>query len=86
MEVLALQLEISVSELQNRLGSDKTLKAQLKRLTSNHNHLNISLPISMAVTAYGRMKLYEFKQIVGPESLLYSDTDSVFTTKQLPSS
>ena len=86
MEVLANQLEIPVTELQNKLSSDKTLRAKLKRLTSNQSQLNISLPISMAVTAYGRMKLYEFKQIVGPESLLYSDTDSVFTTNPLPDS
>ena len=86
MEVLALQHEISVTELQNKLSSDKTLKAQLKRLTSNHKHLNISLPISMAVTAYGRMKIHEFKQLVGPENLLYSDTDSVFTINPLPDS
>lgn len=38
----------------------------------------------MAVTAYARMRLYEFKQLVGTENLLYSDTDSVFTIKPLP--
>lgn len=86
MEVLANQLEIPVSELQNKLKSDKALRTKLNRLTSNHKQLNISLPISMAVTAYGRMRIYEFKQLVGPDNLLYSDTDSIFTTNPLPDS
>lgn len=43
------------------------------------SYLNISLPIAMAVTAYARMHMYQFKQSLG-SFLLYSDTDSIFTS------
>ena len=33
----------------------------------------------MAVTAYARMHMYQFKQSLG-SFLLYSDTDSIFTS------
>ena len=46
-------------------------------------YLNISLPIAMAVTAYARMHMYQYKQLLG-DNLLYSDTDSIFSCVPLP--
>jgi hypothetical protein len=60
------------------------LRNEFNKLTKTPKHLNISLPIAMAVTSYARIRLYEFKEIVGADNLLYSDTDSVFTSKPLP--
>lgn len=44
--------------------------------------LLISLPISIAVTAYARMELMKYKLSV-KGSVLYTDTDSIFTTTPL---
>jgi DNA polymerase elongation subunit (family B) len=45
--------------------------------------LFISLPIAMAVTAYARVELMKYKTAV-EGSVLYTDTDSIFTTTPLP--
>ena len=45
--------------------------------------LNISLPVSAFVTSYARREIYFYKQLAGKD-LLYSDTDSIFTTKPIP--
>ncbi|KDQ05583.1 hypothetical protein BOTBODRAFT_81997, partial [Botryobasidium botryosum FD-172 SS1] len=51
-------------------------------------YLNISLPISAAVTAYARMNIYQYKDSVVKQggTLYYSDTDSIFTSMPLPES
>lgn len=46
--------------------------------------MNVSISIASAVTAYARICIHKFKLIAG-EHLYYTDTDSIFTTKMLPS-
>lgn len=70
--------------LSNNLGlSSYNLDRNQDVSNSKGYHLNISLPIAMAVTAYARMHMYQFKQSLG-DFLLYSDTDSIFTSLPLP--
>ena len=45
-------------------------------------YLSISLPVAFAVTAYARMHMYKFKQGQA-DNLLYTDTDSIFTSVPL---
>jgi hypothetical protein len=48
-------------------------------------YLNISLPISAAVTAYARCNIYKYKQYAESKgTLYYSDTDSIFCSCPLP--
>ena len=87
--VIAKEYNISLELIDNLLPGQESDTSALKRfnkLTSEakHNYLNISLPIAMAVTSYARMRIYEFKAYAGKENLLYSDTDSIFTTVPLP--
>lgn len=46
-------------------------------------HMNVSISIASAVTAYGRIAIHKFKLIAG-DDLYYTDTDSIFTKKPLP--
>jgi hypothetical protein len=40
---------------------------------------NTNIALAGSVTAYSRMKLYEYKEIAGLENIYYNDTDSLFT-------
>lgn len=48
----------------------------------NYNKLNISIPISTAVTAYARIHMSQFKTM-GDNNIYYSDTDSIDINKPL---
>jgi hypothetical protein len=56
---------------------------EIKNINLNNNMLNISLPIAIAITAYSRIAIHKWKLLAG-DGLLYSDTDSVYTTTPLP--
>jgi DNA polymerase elongation subunit (family B) len=45
--------------------------------------LLINLPIAMFITSYSRIRMLEYKQMLG-DNILYTDTDSIFTTVPLP--
>jgi hypothetical protein len=45
---------------------------------------NYPVQVASAVTAYGRMLLFETIQKIGAENALYMDTDSLITTTKLP--
>lgn len=47
------------------------------------NYLDISLPISMAVTAYARIYM---QASIAMDGIMYTDTDSIHTTNKLPDS
>lgn len=49
------------------------------------NHLNISIPIASAVTAYARNYMYQFKTLKN-NNIYYTDTDSVVLDKKLDES
>ena len=49
-----------------------------------HIHTQNSVAVASAITAYGRIYLSQFKSS-NDNSLLYTDTDSLFLTKPLPS-
>lgn len=42
---------------------------------------NTSVGIASAITAYARIAMYDY---IADEGVVYSDTDSIFTTKELP--
>lgn len=51
--------------------------------TPDGNYLDISLPISMAVTAYARIYM---QPSISMDGVMYTDTDSIHTTNKLPDS
>ena len=50
------------------------------------NSANVSIPISAAITAYARIHMSQFKLPDQNYKLYYTDTDSIFIDKPLPSS
>lgn len=89
IKILAKRNDVSIEMVINELdkeGDEYYYKKDLKHLMRDQSELNISLPISMAITAYARMHIYKFKRMVGKDNLLYSDTDSIFSLKALPES
>lgn len=86
MIALANKLNISSAELENRLANSPKTRIQLENMMKTGNYLQISLPISAAVTAYARMNIYQYKDYVVKQGgiLYYSDTDSIFTSIPLP--
>lgn len=44
-----------------------------------------SVGIASAVTSYARIKMHSYKMLCPEGSLCYTDTDSLFTTKEIPS-
>lgn len=59
------------------------VKQEERRRVQKARFSNTAVNISAAVTAYGRIRMYPF---ISDENTLYSDTDSVMTTKPLPQS
>lgn len=83
---LAKKHRVSVEEMRANVLTSKDLKDSLEREMKPGKYLNISLPISAAVTAYARMNIYQYKNsVVSPGgTLYYSDTDTVFTSIPIP--
>ena len=78
---------LDLAQLDFHMALDKDLrKARNKLMSKKPNHLNISLPIAMAVTAYARIQIYQFKEYILNKGgiLYYTDTDSIFTNVHLP--
>jgi hypothetical protein len=75
---------IELSEQRWLVGFDVAHNVNLTN--TKKEPLEISLPIAIAVTAFraaaSRMRIYKYKQLTS-DNLLYSDTDSIFTTKPL---
>lgn len=84
--ILANKYNITISELEDRLSSSPKLQNELENLMEPKNYLQISLPISAAVTAYARCNIYQYKDAIikAGGTLYYSDTDSVFSSIPLP--
>lgn len=76
------------SDVDSFLKNNKDAMRMFKKLTKGGNHLNISLPIAAAVTAYARMSIYQYKAniVEAGGKLFYSDTDSIFSSIPLPDS
>jgi hypothetical protein len=55
------------------------------KITNNNRRINVSIPISIAVTAYGRifMSIFKMKFLEKDIKLYYSDTDCVHIDKEL---
>ena len=100
-EILAKQNNMAIDKVKEIINLTKKELSELNKdtkkqyqiisnsfnkYTKDSSYLPISLPVSMAITAYARIRLYELKKVVGEENLLYSDTDSIFTTLPLPES
>lgn len=49
-----------------------------------NKHMNISIGLSAAITAYGRIHMSQFKRSDNKFNLLYTDTDSIAIDKPLP--
>jgi hypothetical protein len=54
------------------------------KLNELHHNLNISIGLSAAITAYGRIHMSQFKQQDCKFDILYTDTDSIAIDKPLP--
>lgn len=63
--------------------SDKARDIDYK-LNNLHHNLNISIGLSAAITAYGRIHMSQFKQQDCKFDILYTDTDSIAINKPLP--
>jgi hypothetical protein len=63
--------------------SDKARDIDYK-LNNLHHNLNISIGLSAAITAYGRIHMSQFKHSDGNFDILYTDTDSIAINKPLP--
>lgn len=61
-------------------------KTRNKLTSKNPHHLDISLPIAIAVTAYARIQIYQFKDYIikNGGTLYYTDTDSIHASIPLP--
>ena len=60
---LAKEEGVDIDELESRMALDKDLcKTRNKLMSKKPNHLDISLPIAMAVNAYDRIQIYQFKE------------------------
>lgn len=88
MAALAKMNNISLDELKSRLNDSTRLKKELENLMKPGKYLQISLPISAAVTAYARCNIYKYKEAIlnSGGTLYYSDTDSVFSSMPLSDS
>ncbi len=47
---------------------------------------NIIPIIAVYITSYARLELYDYIELVGYNNIYYMDTDSIFTTKKIPTS
>lgn len=88
MKIIANRLGCSLDSVLDSIANNPDLKKDLHVLMRKDKFLNISLPISAAVTAYGRMNVYNYKNhiVKSGGSLYYSDTDSIYTNITLPDS
>lgn len=64
LQIIADKYNLGVSEVIQALATDKNLNRTFGALTKGGGHLNISLPIAAAVTAYARCNIYEYKKHV----------------------
>lgn len=85
MLIMARKRNITLAELSERLSTSYGLKKELESMQKPGTYLQISLPISAAVTAYARCNIYQYTDSAVKEGgiLYYSDTDSIFTSKPL---
>lgn len=91
LELLSKRHGVSVQDILNILETDRygfgdDLMRDLRDLTRSKNHLQISIPIAAAVTAYGRINIYKYKDwiVKNGGTLYYSDTDSIYCSIPLP--
>jgi hypothetical protein len=56
---------IEQDSIEKSIKKDKKLNYLFNKMTKKTNHLNISLPIAMRITAYARMSIYKYKESVG---------------------
>ncbi len=78
--------KVSHDELVDYLEAGHQLAGDYLHYTSDMEHTpKYVMPIvSSYITAYSRLKLYDSYEKVGFNNVLYSDTDSLMTTKVLP--
>lgn len=88
MATLAKNYNMNLDELKTRLNESTRLKKELEQMMKTGTFLQISLPISAAVTAYARCNIYQYKEAIvnNGGTLYYSDTDSVFSSIPLSDS
>lgn len=88
LAIISKKYNIPLDQTLDFLGNSVLIKEEYNNLIKQPKYLNISLPISVAVTAYGRMNIYAYKAYVikNGGTLYYSDTDSVYTSIKLPDS
>lgn len=60
------------------------IKALEKNQMQSSISTQASVGIASAVTAYARIKMHKYKLLCSEDSLYYTDTDSLFTTKKIP--
>lgn len=56
---------------------------QITEMDGKDSYKNVSIAIASAVTAYARIYMSHFKLLNNGNNLYYSDTDSIFTDKDL---
>lgn len=82
IQLLLQKHNLTYKEFQSDFLTNKDLRKEFNALTSEPDMLNISLPISMAVTAYARIEIHRYKSFIieSGGTLFYSDTDSIYSS------
>jgi hypothetical protein len=65
LEHIAKEFNVKKIRVERLMEENKFMKSKFNNLVKKSNHLNISLPIAIAVTAYARISIYKYKEQVG---------------------
>lgn len=79
-----LELFLLHQNLDYTLINKLNIELNLKLLNSMDSVVKSNVAIASAVTAYGRIHMMKFKML-HDVNIFYTDTDSIFTDKELPS-